>query len=124
MKILLVEDSALLRERVIDLLNGVDGATVAGFAEDVEPAIAAIDAMRPDLVVLDIQLKTGNGRDVLDYVVRVYPQTKVFIFTNLGGDSVRNALLRSGATDFFDKATDFFALRDAVAALGTLGNGH
>lgn len=117
MKIVVVEDSAIVRDRVIAMLNALDGVAVVGFAEDADPAIQAIDATQPDLVVLDIGLKTSNGRDVLSYLVREHPQTKVFVLSNQADDEVREVMLREGATRFFDKSSDFFALRDAISEM-------
>lgn len=117
MKILVVEDSALVRDRVIALLNAIDGVSVVGYAEDAAPAIATIDAVHPDLVVLDITLKTSNGRDVLKHVVRTCPQTPVYMLSNQASEPVRGAFLRNGAARFFDKTSDIIAFRDAVVAL-------
>lgn len=117
MKILVVEDSPIVRDRVIAMLSTIDGVSVVGFAEDAKPAIAAIDANHPDLMVLDINLKTSNGRDVLDYVVREHPQTKIFVLSNQTADVAGRRLLRQGATRYFDKTTEFLTFRDAVATM-------
>lgn len=63
---LLVDDTRLARAELRTLLAAHPDIEVVGEADDVAPAIAAIDALRPALVLLDIQMPGGTGFDVLD----------------------------------------------------------
>jgi two-component system LytT family response regulator len=66
MKILIVEDSRLARKELFGLLAQHPEHQVAGEAENVKEAIALVDALRPDLLLLDINLPDGSGFDVLE----------------------------------------------------------
>ena len=65
MEIFLVEDSAMVRKRISDMLAAVPGTHVAGHASSADTAIREILAVKPDLVVLDLKLAEGNKIDQL-----------------------------------------------------------
>ena len=114
-KVFLVEDSASIRERLVQLLETVPGAQVVGQAADVEEAIGAILAARPDLVLLDLRLEDGSGYDVLRAVHGAEPGIDFYMLSNFATEPYRRHAERLGACGFFDKTTDFDRLRELVA---------
>lgn len=66
MKLLIVEDSRLARKELRTLLEAVPDAEVVGEAADLETAIEATERLKPELLLLDIQLPGGTGFDLLD----------------------------------------------------------
>lgn len=66
LRTLLVDDTRLARAELRTLLAAHPDIEVVGEADDVAPAIAAIESLRPALVLLDIQMPGGTGFDVLD----------------------------------------------------------
>ena len=64
LRVYLVEDSAMLLSRLVELLEGA-GVAVVGHADTTATAIREIDATAPDVVIIDIALRHGNGFDVL-----------------------------------------------------------
>ena len=114
-KVFLVEDSASIRERLMRLLETVPGAQVVGQAADVEDAIGAILAARPNLVLLDLRLHDGSGFDVLRAVHGVEPGIDFCMLSNFASAPYRRQAERLGACGFFDKTTDFDQLREFVA---------
>ena len=115
MKVFLVEDAPLLRERLFALIASV-GATNVGHAEGAQEAIQGILAATPDAVVLDLHLKEGNGFDVLRAVRNAAPAIAFFVLTNYPHDGYRATAERLGARGFFDKSTEFDRLREALAS--------
>jgi DNA-binding NarL/FixJ family response regulator len=114
MKVFLVEDAPLLRERLIELIASVGGTNV-GHAEGAQEAIRDILAAAPDVVVLDLHLKQGNGFDVLRAVGKAAPAIVFYVLTNYPHDGYRASAVRLGARGFFDKTAEFDKLRDALA---------
>ena len=114
-KVFLVEDSAPIRERLTRLLETVPGAQVVGQAADVEDAIGAILAVRPDLVLLDLRLEDGSGFDVLRAVHHAEPRIDFYMLSNFASEPYRRQAERLGACGFFDKTQDFDRLRERVA---------
>jgi two-component system, NarL family, response regulator DevR len=116
MQVFLVEDSPLIRTRLVEMLQSVPGATVCGHAASAENAIRQILAARPDVVVLDLSLAQGSGFDVLRAVHPQAPQIDFYMLSNFAADPYRQLAGRLGARDFFDKSKEFARVRDAIAA--------
>jgi DNA-binding NarL/FixJ family response regulator len=117
MKVLLVEDSLIVRQRIEELLSSIPGVAVVGHAEDASDAIAAIQHGLPDLVVLDVRLRKSTGADVLRYVLRACPRVKVIVLSNESSRAVRAFFMGLGAHAFFDKALEFDQLRAVITDL-------
>lgn len=66
MNIVIVDDSRLARKELVELLDAIPAARVLAEAADVKSAIDAINAHKPDVVLLDIHLPDGDGFDVLE----------------------------------------------------------
>jgi two-component system response regulator DesR len=115
MRVFLVEDAPLLRERLIALITSV-GASAVGHAEGASEAIEGILAASPDVVVLDLHLKQGNGFEVLRAVREAAPAIAFFVLTNHPHEAYRASAERLGARGFFDKSSEFDKLRQALAA--------
>jgi DNA-binding NarL/FixJ family response regulator len=117
MKVFLVEDAPLLRERLEALIASVPGASVVGHAVGAQEALQGILGARPDCVVLDIHLAEGNGFDVLRGLRTAQVQPPVFVLTNYPSEAYRQTAVRLGARGFFDKSHEVDRLRDEIGKL-------
>lgn len=116
MQVFLVEDSPLVRDRLIAMLDSLPGTQVLGHASDAENAIREILAARPQVVVLDLALGSGSGFDVLRAVHPAAPQIDFYILSNFAAYPYRELANRLGARGFFDKTREFERVREAIAA--------
>jgi two-component system response regulator DevR len=116
-RIFLVEDSAIIRERLVRLLEGLDGVEVVGHAESAADAIVGIVAVAPNIVVLDIKLKTGSGIDVLRHIKDRLPQIFVIMLTNYATEEYRRRCFEAGARYFLDKTNEFQKLQGILDQL-------
>jgi two-component system, NarL family, response regulator DevR len=114
-KVFVVEDSAAIRHRLIEILDDIDGAEFVGEAESPDAAIAGILAARPDCVVLDYRLLGGTGVDVLRAVRPVLPETLFIVLTNHPNPQYRRICMQAGASWFFDKSTEFARVKEIIA---------
>jgi len=112
----LVEDAPLVRERLLELLQGVPDASVVGVSDRAGDAIREILAKRPDVVIVDLHLAEGSGFDVLRAVHQAAPEIAVYVLTSFAAEPTRRVAQRLGASGFFDKATEFERVCEAVAA--------
>ena len=107
----------VLRERLLEMLQEIPGVEVLGCAEDGLHAIRCIRELKPDAVVLDIQMPCGTGLDVLKNT-KHGPEAPLFIvFTNFPYPQYRKRALECGAQFFFDKTTEFEKLRELFGQL-------
>lgn len=104
-RVMLVEDSAVVRGMVRKWLEGVPDVQIVGSADNGQKAIDLVEAIRPDIIVLDIEMPVMDGLTALPGILRKAPQAKVIISSTL---SRRNAevTLRAmslGASDYITK---------------------
>lgn len=116
LKVFLVEDSPLLRTRVEAMIAAIPGAVLAGHAAEADAAVDGILAAGADAVVLDLHLAKGSGFDVLRRVMERAPGTRVYVLTNYPTDAHRSTAARLGALGFYDKSSEFEALRGTLTA--------
>ncbi|WP_442782384.1 response regulator [Collimonas fungivorans] len=121
LRIFLVEDSVAVRNLMIDTLSEIPGVVFAGFAEGEGDALKKIDAEPFDVLILDIELKEGNGMSLLRTLAEAHKplNSLKIIFSNNVSNAFRNAGAKYGVRFFFDKSSEFTQLRDLLAALGT-----
>lgn len=81
MKVFVVEDHPAVRKGIVELINRDGGLTVCGEAEDVQPALAAIEAAMPHLVLVDIQLKSSSGLDLIRVLHQRFPTLPIIAMT-------------------------------------------
>ena len=115
MEIFLVEDSAMVRERLQQMFSKVPGARVSGHATQPHAAIRDILAQKPDVVVLDLKLDGGSGFEVLREVREREPGIDFYMLSNFASEPYRRYAMRLGALDFFDKSNEFERVREVIA---------
>jgi DNA-binding NarL/FixJ family response regulator len=118
-KVYLVEDSPLLRDRVTESIAEDDRLAVVGYAETEEDALAGITSAAPDAIVLDIQLKRGNGLNVLRRLAQLgLPRRpKVVVLTHYAEPEYRRRAIEAGCDFFLDKTTEFGRLVEVLGEL-------
>ena len=115
-RLFLVEDSALIRERLAEELVSAGRIEVIGTAETQIAAIAELQELQCDAIILDLDLKQGNGFEVMRWVRASHrgPRPLIIVFTNYSYPEYRNESMRLGADFFFDKGQDFDRLRETI----------
>lgn len=113
--IYLVEDSVIVRKRLEAMLADLPGVRVVGHAEGASEAISDILAKQPHLVLCDLNLREGNGFDVLRALRQRAPDVDCFMLSNFSTEPYRRLAAELGAADFFDKSSEFECVRDVIA---------
>jgi DNA-binding NarL/FixJ family response regulator len=112
-RVFLADDSPLSRSRVAAMLLA-QGAEIAGQADTPELAVSGILAIRPDVVVLDVQFEKGTGMQVLQAVRQAGQDIPFIILSNHAEPAYRTRYLAAGAACFLDKHAEFYQLSNAV----------
>lgn len=105
--IAIVDDSDLIRERIVQRINKCDKLKIVWQAENVEKTFNCCCNSVPSVIILDIQLPDGSGIDVLEKIKSDYPGVKVIMLTNYPSLPFRKKCIEAGADYFFDKSTEF-----------------
>ena len=116
-RILIVDDSAEVREYLSKLLKSIEGIQLAGEAEDYVSAIDNFKKLNPQAVILDIDLRVENGIKVLTELKRLSPSTIVIMFTNYTNHILKNLAIKQGADFFLDKSNDIDKLINILTNL-------
>jgi DNA-binding NarL/FixJ family response regulator len=116
-RVFVVEDSSLIRKRIIDNVRGLGNFDVVGFAESEQEAIDAIVRMQPDVVVTDIRLKEGSGIEVVRKLrQQLTSSPKIYVLTNYAYPEYRRQCSLVGADGFFDKSAEYDSFLTALRA--------
>jgi two-component system OmpR family response regulator len=107
LRVIIVEDSADMRERLIEMLQDVEGVEVVGEAADEAGALAWYDAQKPDAAILDIRIRNGSGIAVLDHIKNHNRDCTVIMLTNCAQLEFRQRCLEAGANHFLEKSREF-----------------
>ena len=115
-KVLLVEDSHIVRERLAAMVAELGNVVIVGKAGNGFQAVALFRQHRPDVVVLDIQLPGINGLDLLAQFKLEYPGCVVMVLTTYAFKEFRQRCAALGADHFFDKCTEFERVTEVLSA--------
>ncbi len=109
-KVLLVDDHAILRAGLKALLDTYDDIEVIGEAENGEEAIRQARELKPDVIVMDVMMPGMNGLTALRYILEENPDARVLMLTQYGNKEYVLPLLEAGAAGYVLKQaadTDF-----------------
>ena len=103
-KVLIVDDSALMRALLTEIISGAPNLEVVGSAPDPIAAREMIKALNPDVLTLDVEMPRMDGLDFLDRLMRLRPMPVIMIssFTAAGSEVTLKAL-ELGAVDYLAK---------------------
>ncbi len=117
LRVLLVEDSTVLAERLAELINPIADVELVGVVDTEAGAIAALQRDSIDVVILDLHLKQGTGFGVMRAMSRMPHKARVVVLTNYDLPEYQNAALSLGASYFLDKARDYVRLPQVMQEL-------
>ena len=104
-RILTVDDHPLLREGIAAVVQMQADMTIVGEAEDGMQAVEAYRRLRPDVVLMDIQMPNLNGIDAIGEIRREFPNARIIVLTTYAGDAHALRALKAGAAGFLLKGT-------------------
>lgn len=117
LKVFIADDSEPVAEMLTELLRDPGRIEIVGVGDTEQKTIESIEAMRPDVVVLDLQLRNGSGTNVIR-AVRAREDlagTRLVVTSNHASPQLRAGCLGLGADDYFDKVKELRALAAKLA---------
>ena len=113
-RVLLVDDSEMVRTGMRTLLSAEPTLEIVGEAANVATGVAAAHRLAPDVVLLDIRLPDGSGIDACRQILRGTSDTRVLIVTSAVDDRVVDDAIRAGAHGYLLKEIDGRGLVHAI----------
>lgn len=102
-RILIVEDQTLMRQGLKTILNLEPGLQVVGEAADGERGIHTALELRPDVILMDVQMPGISGIEAIAAICAVWPEARIVILTTFGRDDYVFEGVRAGAVGFLLK---------------------
>jgi DNA-binding NarL/FixJ family response regulator len=117
-RVFLIDDSAIVRERLEAMLSELHGIEIVGHAEDAFSAIDGVRILKPDVVILDIQMPgEASGIYALEKIRSEKSAPTIIMLTNYSYPQYRKKCTDAGAAFFFDKSTEFDRVPEVLKAL-------
>jgi DNA-binding response OmpR family regulator len=119
LRVFIADDSRPIADMLTELLSSPGRIDVIGVGETESAAIDAIRSLRPDVVILDLQLKSGSGTNVIR-AVRASAElsgVRLMVPSNHTSPQLRAGCMQLGADDYFDKVKELGALSARLAEL-------
>ena len=118
-RVLVVDDSVVVRRIVSDALSADPELEVVGTAANGRIGLAKISQLHPDVVTLDVEMPEMDGLETLDAIRKIYPKLPVIMFSTLtlrGGETTLDALAH-GASDYVTKPANVGSVGAAQQSL-------
>lgn len=113
-RVMLVDDHELIRKGLRGYLEQRPGITVVGEAGTVRQATSRAPAMRPDVIVMDVQMPDGTGIEACRTIKAELPATKVLMLTSFADDDAVMSSVLAGASAFLLKSTSGEEIAKAI----------
>jgi DNA-binding NarL/FixJ family response regulator len=104
-RVLLVDDHAVVREGYRTLLEKHEGLTVVGEASNAAAAYQGYKDTQPDVVIMDISMPGRGGIDAIEHIRRLDPGARILVFTMHGGAPYALQAFRAGARGYVTKSS-------------------
>ena len=113
-KILIVDDHPMVREGLTMRISTQPDLAVCGEAATEEEALSRVQQTSPDLVIVDISLKSGHGLEVIKQVKSRYPAVKMLVLSGYQESLYAERALRAGALGYLNKQESNDKVLDAI----------
>ena len=113
-RVMVVDDQHLIREGIASVLNIQEGISIVGTAANGEEAVAQVEALAPDLILMDVHMPVMDGIAATERVRRLLPDCQVVMLTTFDDDEFIVRSLQAGACGYLLKDIPSDDLAQAV----------
>lgn len=118
-RVLVVDDQAIVRDGLVTVLSLVPDLEVVGEASDGAEAIAAVDRDAPDVVLMDLRMPVVDGPTATARITAAHPQVGVLVLTTFADDESIVTALRAGARGYLTKDAGRAEIATAIRAVAS-----
>lgn len=116
-RILIADDHAIMRIGLKSMLGSQPDMSVVGEAENGQKAVELVDALKPDVTIMDLMMPVLGGAEATARIVHGHPETKVIVLTSFGASQDMAQALANGACGAQMKEAPAGEIIDAVRAV-------
>ncbi len=120
-RVLVVDDHAVVREGIRALLETEEGIEVVGEAEDGRQGVAKAVELRPDVILMDLVMPEVDGTKAIREILARFPEAKILVLTSFGGDDRLFPAVRAGALGYLIKDAE---PRELIRAVQEAARGY
>ncbi len=117
MRIVIADDSTLIRDRLQNMLCALSHVEVVGTFDNGTDTLKALQTLKPDLAIIDIKMPGLSGLEVLNEIRKENKTLQFIILTFHATDFYRQLAIEAGADYFFSKADDYEKIETTVEEL-------
>jgi DNA-binding NarL/FixJ family response regulator len=117
MRVVVVDDSKIVRERLIKMLTDIPSLVIVGEAGNSFEALYIIEEKNPDVVILDIKIPGDSGVEVLKRVKKMNSSIVIILLTNYPSEQYKKKCIEYGADYFFDKSEEYSKVKEVMESL-------
>jgi two-component system, NarL family, response regulator DesR len=114
MRVVIADDSTLIRNRLQDVLLSFDQVEIVGTFTNGTDTLKTLQTLNPDLAIIDIKMPGLSGLEVLKEIRKVNKTLQIIILTFYGSEYYRQKAIEAGANYFFSKVDDFEKVEKVV----------
>jgi len=118
-RVMVVDDQAIVRDGLVVLLTLIDGIDVVGEAADGAAAVQLVAATHPDVVLMDLRMPVLDGVAATEQIVAQHPGTAVLVLTTFADDESIAGALRAGAQGYLTKDAGRAQLEAAIRSVAS-----
>ena len=116
-KVLIVDDHPLVREGMAMRISMQPGLEVCGEAATEDEALALVKETCPDLMIVDLSLKSGHGLDVIKRTKKLHPTVKMLVVSGFQESLYAERAMRAGAMGYLNKQQSHEAIIEAICTV-------
>jgi DNA-binding NarL/FixJ family response regulator len=113
-RVMVVDDQAVVRQGIVALINTVADMTVVAVATNGQEAVEQFRSHRPDVTLMDLRMPVVGGVEAIGRIRREFPAARIIVLTTFDGDEDIYRSLQAGAQGYLLKDMFFDELEEAV----------
>ncbi|MEA5572857.1 response regulator transcription factor [Calothrix sp. UHCC 0171] len=118
-RLLLVDDQSLVRQGLKAILSLETDLEIVGMAENGEEAIAQVEALQPDVILMDVRMPVMNGANATRIICEKYPQMKILVLSTYDEERDVSDVIRAGAKGYLLKDMPSEELVNAIRCVNS-----
>jgi DNA-binding NarL/FixJ family response regulator len=118
-RLLLVDDQSLVRQGLKAMLGLEPDLEIVGMAENGEEAITQVEALQPDVILMDVRMPVMNGANATRIICEKYPQMKILVLSTYDEDRDVSDAIRAGAKGYLLKDMPSEELVNAIRCVNS-----